>query len=434
MKKTEKGNTIKKKAIKNKASKNKAGRKEMKLCLRRNLNKHQLSQERGRPQVNHPIREKTTVRKSDEKDGKRKHHQTLVCPVCKNTNTNLPRHLRLHVRKGDIPEEHFQKVLSVAKHKGKRHGPPRVRKGEVATGLVRSPGLQRSILPITESSNSWATKIRRWLVTQCHEKKAAGAEFDETYVRRLMCHSDKTAKTFYLRDDMTTVAAKGVLILMQCTDPNFKGTPERLSTSPSVPQSLTTPPLSAATSTTTESTLPPLPLPAEQTEEAEPKRRALTPKQKKAICECFQNVIEGNDVVEINRVRERMRTNKTLRKLLTHSWMPQKVADAVRTRQASYKPPVETEEESETAKMKEKEVMEEEEVIEEELKEKAPRQPWTADDTMTIIQRFAREKVFPKKKRILEIFQDEEDLIPIFKSQGDDRCYHKVKNYFHNRK
>ena len=39
-----------------------------------------------------------------------------------------------------------------------------------------------------------ATDIRQWLVTTVYEKKAVGASFDESDLRRTMCHSDETAK------------------------------------------------------------------------------------------------------------------------------------------------------------------------------------------------------------------------------------------------
>ena len=62
-----------------------------------------------------------------------------------------------------------------------------------------------------------ATNIRKWIVTVCHQKKTEGAQVDESALRLAMCHSDRTAQTFYLREDMTEVAARATLTISQCT-------------------------------------------------------------------------------------------------------------------------------------------------------------------------------------------------------------------------
>ena len=62
-----------------------------------------------------------------------------------------------------------------------------------------------------------ATDIRQWLVTTVHERKADGASFDESDLRRTMCHSDKTAKRYYLRGELTEIADRGLDIIVQCT-------------------------------------------------------------------------------------------------------------------------------------------------------------------------------------------------------------------------
>ena len=63
-----------------------------------------------------------------------------------------------------------------------------------------------------------ATNIRKWIVTVCHESKVAGLKYDETALRLAMCHSKQTAETFYLRQDMTEVAARATIIIGQCTN------------------------------------------------------------------------------------------------------------------------------------------------------------------------------------------------------------------------
>ena len=63
-----------------------------------------------------------------------------------------------------------------------------------------------------------ATNIRKWIVTVCHEKKSEGVDVDEDTLRRAMCHSDKAAKSSYLREDLTKVAACAMNIIAMCTN------------------------------------------------------------------------------------------------------------------------------------------------------------------------------------------------------------------------
>ena len=62
-----------------------------------------------------------------------------------------------------------------------------------------------------------ATDIPQSQVTTVHEKKAQGASFDESDLRRTMCHSDKTAKRYYLRGESTEVADWGLDTIIECT-------------------------------------------------------------------------------------------------------------------------------------------------------------------------------------------------------------------------
>lgn len=48
-----------------------------------------------------------------------------------------------------------------------------------------------------------ATDFRKWIVTELKIKKRMGMKIDEQLLRRLMCHSDKTANEWYLRESLT---------------------------------------------------------------------------------------------------------------------------------------------------------------------------------------------------------------------------------------
>ena len=62
-----------------------------------------------------------------------------------------------------------------------------------------------------------ATNIRKWIVTECNEKKRRGENVNEQVLRESMCQSDTTAKTFYLRQDLTEVATQAAAIIAKCT-------------------------------------------------------------------------------------------------------------------------------------------------------------------------------------------------------------------------
>ena len=82
-----------------------------------------------------------------------------------------------------------------------------------------------------------ATNIRKWIVTTCHEKKTRGVKFDKDIVRQGLCHSDKTAKSFYLRSDLTSVAAQAVEIIAMCTSKKSEETPVKSAPTPVAEQS-----------------------------------------------------------------------------------------------------------------------------------------------------------------------------------------------------
>lgn len=62
-----------------------------------------------------------------------------------------------------------------------------------------------------------ATNIRKWIVTTCHEKKKEGLPVSEDTLRRAMCHSDKVAKTNYMCEELTRVAAEATKTIALCT-------------------------------------------------------------------------------------------------------------------------------------------------------------------------------------------------------------------------
>ena len=55
-----------------------------------------------------------------------------------------------------------------------------------------------------------------------YKKKQKGKKIDEEPLRRLMCHSDYTAKKWYLRDSLTDQAAEAAEQIKSFTKPSPK--------------------------------------------------------------------------------------------------------------------------------------------------------------------------------------------------------------------
>lgn len=58
-----------------------------------------------------------------------------------------------------------------------------------------------------------ATDFRKWLVTEMKRKKRMGLPIDKQLLRRLMCHLDKTANEWYLRECLTEEAAEASVLI-----------------------------------------------------------------------------------------------------------------------------------------------------------------------------------------------------------------------------
>ena len=191
-----------------------------------------------------------------------------------------------------------------------------------------------------------ATNIRKWIVTVCRQKKNEGLQVDENALRLAMCHSNKTAETFYLREDMTEIAARATMAIAQCT----RGATPPLGSSLTSRQSSTqsqapmqqvtspgdsqpTPSLSESatsfqTSSQSESHLTPVTQPKDSSD-MQP-TRSLSESQKTAISEVFADMISSNAKIMLLEIRGGMRDSIPLRSLLLVPGMDRKVADRVR--------------------------------------------------------------------------------------------------------
>jgi len=65
-----------------------------------------------------------------------------------------------------------------------------------------------------------ATDFRKWIVTELKQKKRMGIPIDEDLLHRLMCHSDKTANEWYMRESLTEKAAAASALIEEHTQPS----------------------------------------------------------------------------------------------------------------------------------------------------------------------------------------------------------------------
>ena len=146
---------------------------------------------------------------------------------------------------------------------------------------------------VTPDLQVTATNIRKWIVTVCHQRKCEGASFDESVIRRAMCHSDRVAQSHYLRDDLTAVGAKAIDIIALCTQ---RGLPKVKDL-----QKAGTTTVKTATFTAHD---------AQQDSDAggdqEEQARALTDHEEVAIQELFKEQVVEDVRIHLQQVRQKM--------------------------------------------------------------------------------------------------------------------------------
>ena len=221
-----------------------------------------------------------------------------------------------------------------------------------------------------------ATNIRKWIVTECHEKKRGGENVNEQVLRESMCHSDITAKTFYLRQDLTEVASQALSIIAKCTEKTAQTSP-----------------------------------PSTKTDEARP----LTEEEKGAISMDFSALIQSDSRVFIENVRKVIEESDNLKHLKGIKGMDQRVADRVRFAQASYASKRDDSEEDsdrETAS----------------VTSSGARKEWTKEETKAIREGLEKFGKCPSRIQLPYFFTFSPALRDIFANNDFKRCMNKVKN------
>ena len=263
-----------------------------------------------------------------------------------------------------------------------------------------------------------ATNIRKWIVTECHNRKIKGAPFDEDIVRQGLCHSDKTAKSFYLRSDKTSVAAQSAEIIASCTIGKAAEASTSTCTSPKAPaidEDVETP-----ESEMPESQNPPsVDNPEKVTSEL---KRPLTEAEKSLIKAAFEDIIASSEIVTLKVVRARLQNHAQLSPLLEITGMDQTIADRVRRRQATAgkspqkQTPLNTKYGATRAVAK---TQTEEEDAERLQSDSSYRMEWSAADTNIIREHLSKEKSCPKKAFLQSFFHQTAELQDMLAKRGN---------------
>ena len=236
-----------------------------------------------------------------------------------------------------------------------------------------------------------ATDFRKWIVTTMHAKKQQGEDIDEDLLRRLMCHSDKTARKWYVRQSLTKGAAKAAAQI----EKNTRASPRKR--------------------------------PANSQPEGQgpsPEKRALTDAEDNAIKQVFQSSIEKNEELTKDIVAK-ITTDATLKNCLQSPSLLKKGTDRYR-----YLKRVEPRLEPQELPVEDKEDRTKAFVFAPSVSSvlSSSREDWSKEDTNTILEALQPYQECPRNAEIRQLFKSTPALQNIFDNNSFDRVRNKVKN------
>ena len=238
-----------------------------------------------------------------------------------------------------------------------------------------------------------ATDFRKWIVTTMHTKKQQGEEIDEELLRRLMCHSDKTAKKWYVRQSLTEGAAKAAMQIKE----NTMQTRKR-----------------------------PAPSETEQDESSEDSLPS-TAQEHAAIEDVFESPIKNNQELTKRQLMARMSGNPVLKQCLQSPSLIKKVGDRYR-----YLRQVEPRINPIELPVEEKQKRTHDFVFSPSVSTKSVGtsscEERSNDDTATIEEALQPYNDCPRNAEIKELFNATPELRLIFTNNLFDRIKNKVKN------
>ena len=290
-----------------------------------------------------------------------------------------------------------------------------------------------------------ATNIRKWIVTTCHQKKCNGASFDESVIRRAMCHSDRAAKANYLREDLTEVSAAALDIIAACTstetsNPNPVNR-DHVSPSSTGAESSKVRPLtsdfdhvSPSSPEVESSKVRYLTSDLDHVSPSSPEAkssnvRPLTSEEKTLIKTIFNDIIVKDQVVCVRDIRPLMMTDPKLRTLVPRKTMVQRVADHIRYCQVKHprKDPNElpqADTESNISEWLEASVG----------SMTGGKSEWGQEDNELMEKYFGSRQKPPKKAELMEMLHKTEELKELLTRKTFQQCKDKIKNMLRKKK
>ena len=265
-----------------------------------------------------------------------------------------------------------------------------------------------------------ATDFQKWIVTELKRKKRRGEKIDEQLLRCLMCHSDKTANEWYLRENLTEEAAKASMLIEKHTQAAKKDVSlaeplkkQHREEKGSAPQDIvSSPKANSATSARTGSS----------------EKTSLSTAERKQVDKTFADDIRSGVEPRKKRVVALMKSNLVLRGLVHSEINVKRVIDRVRYLfdNRSIVNPYELPGEPAAKRTA---------AFVAEIPDRPPstiesgRVEWSSEETEAIQEALTFWTKLPSKNEIQAMFQSNV-LRDIFRNNTFDRIRNKVKNEY----
>ena len=274
-----------------------------------------------------------------------------------------------------------------------------------------------------------ATDFRKWIVTEMKRKKRMGIPIDEQLLRRLMCHSDRTANEWYLRESLTEQAAEASVQIEIHTKPSKEDSSAFVSP-PSKPKpDHDTSKEKSAQASPAEDILHKKDDSVTSAPSGSSSKHSLTPAQHKQIDKVFADDLQGGIEPRRKRIVALMKSDSVLRPLSNSEVHVKKVVDRVRylfdNREAV--DPFQLPEECPAQRTAQ---------FIAGIPEKPPstiesgRVEWSNEETAAIQEALMFWRKLPTKQEIRDMFRKSQVLRDIFKENTFERIKNKVKNEY----
>ena len=277
-----------------------------------------------------------------------------------------------------------------------------------------------------------ATDFRKWLVTGMKRKKRMGLPIDKQLLRRLMCHLDKTANEWYLRECLTEEAAEASVLIEIHTQSSKKDPHATLSLPSSKQQPDDDTPLSeekSANASAAEDVSHVIDESVSSARSGSSAKTSLSREQRQQIDKVFAADLQSGIELRRKRVIAVMKSDPMLRALVNSQILVKKVVDRIRYifENRPVVDPFQLPEESAANRMAQ---------FVARIPEKPPstiesgRVEWSTEETEAIQEALMFWRKAPTQEQIRQMFQKSQVLRDIFRENTFERICNKVKNEF----